>query len=110
MGRFDPRRRSAHRPIRSAVYGLPVTAQGVEGPSAARNARVLRSTSSRHDSRTLQLYPDNENLHRLSDETRIVVSEPLGELPGAWQPIPESSYGVVQKGGDTLGRFQPVAP
>jgi glutamine amidotransferase len=39
-----------------------------------------------------------------------VVSEPLGDLPGAWQPIPESSYGIVQKGGDALGRFQPVAP
>jgi predicted glutamine amidotransferase len=76
--------------------------------------------SSQHESRTLyvntavsalrELYPDNENLHRLSDETRIVVSEPLGDLPGAWQPIPESSYGIVQKGGDALGRFQPVAP
>ena len=32
-----------------------------------------------------------ENLHRLSDETRIMVSEPLGGQPGAWQPIPESS-------------------
>jgi glutamine amidotransferase len=74
--------------------------------------------SSQRDSRTLyvntavsalrQLYPDNVNLHRLSDETRIVVSEPLGDLPGAWQPIPESSYGIVSKGGDVLGPFRPV--
>jgi predicted glutamine amidotransferase len=57
-----------------------------------------------------QLYPENVNLRRLSEETRIVVSEPLGELVGAWQPVPESSYGVIQKGDDELGRFEPVEP
>ena len=44
------------------------------------------------------------------DETRIVVSEPLGELVGAWQPVPESSYGVVQDGSDVLGDFRPRLP
>lgn len=53
------------------------------------------------------LYPENELFRRVSDETRIVVSEPLGELKGAWQPIPESSWGVVQKGADELGSFTP---
>ncbi|GIE98486.1 class II glutamine amidotransferase [Paractinoplanes rishiriensis] len=53
------------------------------------------------------LYPENETLRRISDETRIVVSEPLGELKGAWQPVPESSWGVVQKGADELGTFRP---
>jgi predicted glutamine amidotransferase len=56
------------------------------------------------------LYPDNENLRRLSDDTRIVVSEPLGELVGAWQPVPESSYGIVQDGPDVLGDFHPRLP
>jgi predicted glutamine amidotransferase len=57
-----------------------------------------------------ELYPDNQNLRRLSEETRIVVSEPLGELVGAWQPVPESSYGIVQKGADILGDFHPRLP
>jgi glutamine amidotransferase len=52
-------------------------------------------------------HPENENLRYLSDETRIVVSEPLGELVGAWQPVPESSYGVIQRGEDRLGDFRP---
>ena len=30
-------------------------------------------------------YPDNPVLHDLSDETRLVVSEPLGDLKGAWR-------------------------
>jgi len=57
-----------------------------------------------------ELYPDNENLQAVSDETRIVVSEPLGELRGAWQPMPESSYGIIQKGSDELAGFRPIAP
>ena len=43
-------------------------------------------------------HPDNPVLHRLSDESRVVVSEPLGDLAGAWNEVPESSYGVIQHG------------
>ncbi len=57
-----------------------------------------------------ELYPENANLRRLSDETRIVVSEPLGELVGAWQAVPESSYGIVRNGNDMLGDFHPRVP
>jgi predicted glutamine amidotransferase len=57
-----------------------------------------------------QLHPENETLRHVSDETRIVVSEPLGELVGAWQPVPESSYGIVQKGVDHMASFRPIAP
>src|SRR4051812_48474153 len=42
-----------------------------------------------------QLYPDNPVFEQLSDETRVVVSEPLGTLPGTWNAVPEASYGVV---------------
>jgi predicted glutamine amidotransferase len=55
-------------------------------------------------------HPEVEVLRGLSDETRLVVSEPLGNLEGAWIPVPESSWGVVQKGQDELAAFRPVAP
>ena len=32
-----------------------------------------------------------------------MVSEPLGDLPGVWNEVPESSWGVVQPGQDELG-------
>ena len=38
----------------------------------------------------------------VDDETRLVVSEPLGDLAGAWNEVPESSWGVVQPGQDRL--------
>jgi len=63
------------------------------------------------DLRTLrELYPDNEEIHNLDDESRLVVSEPLGDLPGVWNEVPESSYGVIQPGDDELHRFEPAVP
>ena len=41
----------------------------------------------------------------LSDETRVVVSEPLGNLQGAWNEAPESHVGIVQPGADELRPF-----
>jgi predicted glutamine amidotransferase len=55
-------------------------------------------------------YPDNPMLHGLSDETRLIVSEPLGDLEGAWNEVPESSWGVVQEGQDELHPFEPHPP
>jgi glutamine amidotransferase len=55
-------------------------------------------------------YPDNPILHELADETRLVVSEPLGDLAGAWNEVPESAYGVIQAGDDELHPFVPKAP
>jgi len=57
-----------------------------------------------------ELYPDNEQLRDLDDESRLVVSEPLGDLPGAWNEVPESSYGVIQPGQDELHHFEPALP
>ena len=53
------------------------------------------------------LYPESEELAGLSDETRVVVSEPLGDLPGAWNEVPESHVGIVQPGSDELRPFMP---
>jgi predicted glutamine amidotransferase len=57
-----------------------------------------------------QLYPDNRAFQDVSEETRLVVSEPLGDLAGAWNEVPESSYGVVHHGHDELHPFRPRQP
>lgn len=76
--------------------------------------------SSEHRSRSLfysskvdslrELHPDLWFLQGVSEETRLVVSEPLGDLPDAWHEVPESTYGVVRPGQDELFPFVPVAP
>lgn len=55
-------------------------------------------------------HPDSPVLHGLSDESRLVVSEPLGDLAGAWNEVPESSYGVIRAGRDELRPFTPSSP
>ncbi|HSE55311.1 MAG TPA: class II glutamine amidotransferase [Nocardioidaceae bacterium] len=54
-------------------------------------------------------YPDNPQLHQLSDDARLVVSEPLGDLRGAWREVPESTCVVIRGGREELVRFEPVA-
>src|SRR5258708_19531575 len=76
--------------------------------------------SSEHDSRSLffstrldvlrEQHPEISELALLSDESRLIVSEPLGDLEGAWNPVPESSWGVVQDAQDEIHPFPPHNP
>ncbi|MFD0576518.1 class II glutamine amidotransferase [Dactylosporangium darangshiense] len=74
--------------------------------SSERNSRSLYCSTAVDTLRTM--YPDNPALQGVSDETRIVVSEPLGGLVGAWQPVAESSYELVKPGIDVVGPFEPA--
>jgi len=72
--------------------------------SEGRSGSLFFST----DARALKkLYPDIDEIQGLSDEARGVVSEPLGDLVGAWNEVPESSVGIVQAGEDELRPFTP---
>ena len=57
-----------------------------------------------------QLYPELAVLDRLGADTRFIVSEPLRDLPGAWNEVPEGSWGLVRRGEHGIQPFQPVAP
>jgi predicted glutamine amidotransferase len=74
--------------------------------------------SSEHRSRSLfystavtvlrERHPDLAILAQVSDEARLVVSEPLGDVEDAWNEVPESSWGVVRPNGDDeLHPFRP---
>lgn len=53
------------------------------------------------------LHPDVSFLGGLPDEIRLVMSEPLRDLPCAGNEAPASSCGVLQPGGGGLPRFSP---
>lgn len=75
--------------------------------SEGRSRTLFQST----DVSTLRIqYPDNPVLHELSDDARLVVSEPLGSLQGAWREIPESSSVLVRGADDEVAPFTPIAP
>jgi predicted glutamine amidotransferase len=100
-------------------YGVRHPLQMSVAASDGERLWVFRYSSER-ESRSLfystavttlrQMYPDNANLRRLAPQTRIVVSEPLGDLLGAWQPVPESAWALVHGGVGELGAFEPCLP
>jgi predicted glutamine amidotransferase len=89
---------------------MSVAATDGERIIAARysSERQSRSLFFSTDARALkQQYPEVEELQQLSDEARAIVSEPLGDLAGAWNEVPESHIGIVQPGQDELRPFKP---
>lgn len=74
--------------------------------SEGRSRSLFRST----DAATLrQQHPDSPMLAKVSDDARLVVSEPLGDLQGAWREVPESTCVVVRAGHEELQPFRPTA-
>jgi predicted glutamine amidotransferase len=45
------------------------------------------------------LYPDNARFQRLTENDRLIVSEPFSDLPGVWREIPEATAVMVRRGG-----------
>lgn len=56
------------------------------------------------------LYPDHPSLAQFPEDSRVIVSEPLGDLPGAWIEVPESTAVVVSAGDIETFGFEPRAP
>jgi predicted glutamine amidotransferase len=76
--------------------------------SSERKSRSLFFT--RNIETLRELYPDRAVVREVSEDTRLIVSEPIGNLPGAWHEVPESSYGVVGRGEDSLSPFKVRPP
>jgi glutamine amidotransferase len=76
--------------------------------SSERKSRSLFYTT---DVPTLRKrYPERELLREFSDDARLVVSEPLGDVAGVWNEVPESSWGVVGARREEIRPFRPRAP
>jgi glutamine amidotransferase len=55
-------------------------------------------------------YPDREILNELPADARLIVSEPVGDLPGAWEEVPESSHVVVVDNHAEIAPFRVKPP
>ena len=86
--------------MRSFAHMIAVGSEG-------RSRSLFHST----DVSTLRhQYPDNPILHDLSDQARLVVSEPLGDLKGAWREVPEATSVAIVGGREELQPFTPSVP
>ena len=76
--------------------------------SSEKNSRSLFYTT---DIPTLRkLYPDRQLFQEVSDNARLIVSEPLGDVAGVWNEVPESTYGIVGPDHAEMRPFEPTAP
>jgi hypothetical protein len=57
-----------------------------------------------------KLQPDRELLNEFSDDARLVVSEPLGDVAGVWNEVPESTCIIIGAGQSELRPFRPTTP
>src|SRR5262249_7036753 len=102
-----------------ARHGVPNPFQGTLATTDGESIWAFRySTEGR--SRTLffttdvptlrRMYPERELFQTVSDEARLIVSEPLGDVAGVWNEVPESSCGVVGPGRAEMHAFRPRVP
>jgi predicted glutamine amidotransferase len=100
-------------------YGIPHPFQGTVATTDGQSIWAFRYSSERK-SRSLfyttdiptlrKLYPNRELFQEVSDNARLIVSEPLGDVAGVWNEVPESSWGVVGPDGEEIRPFRPKAP
>jgi predicted glutamine amidotransferase len=100
------------RGVKNPFQGTIATTDG-ESMWAFRYSSEGKSRSlffNRDVRRLREQYSDREILREVSDDARLVVSEPIGDLPGAWIEMPEATWGVVRNGEDQLLPFSPEPP
>ena len=95
------------------AFPMQMTVAATDGEAlyAFRYSTEGRSRSLFHSADVATLreqYPDNPMLHGLAQDARMVVSEPLGGLHGAWLEVPESTCVVVKDGHQDLIPFTPT--
>jgi glutamine amidotransferase len=100
-------------------HGVKNPFQGTIATTNGKRTWAFRY-SSEHQSRSLfftkqidtlrALYPDLDIVREVSEDSRLIVSEPIGDLPGAWNEVPESSCGVIGGGEDELRTLTPKPP
>ncbi|MCX4679502.1 class II glutamine amidotransferase [Streptomyces sp. NBC_01433] len=99
-------------------HGVEYPLQMTVAVSDGRRVWAFRY-SSRGQSRSLfyssrpetvrMLHPNLALLRDLSDDTRLIVSEPLGDPPGVWNELPEGTFAMAPSSGSDYAPFRPAS-
>ena len=75
--------------------------------SEGRSRSLFHSASA---ATLLEMYPERADLAEFGPNGRVIVSEPLTDLPGAFHEVPESTMAVLAPGAFEHRPFLPVPP
>ncbi|QKH35423.1 class II glutamine amidotransferase [Achromobacter pestifer] len=102
------RRHGVAQPINMTVCALDGQRLiAVRYSSEADSRTLFHNTCVRH---LRQLYPDNPQIAALDDDAFLLLSEPLTEMAGVWEEVPEATAIIAGGGTVTHYPFAPVPP
>jgi predicted glutamine amidotransferase len=100
-------------------HGVAHPFQGTIATTDGKSIWAFRYSSESH-SRTLfyttdvptlrKLHPERQQLQEWSDDARLIASEPLEDISGVWNEVPESTCGIIGPGRAEMRPFRPSAP
>ncbi|TDN61226.1 class II glutamine amidotransferase [Paraburkholderia sp. BL10I2N1] len=102
------RRRGVEHPLNMTVCatdGEQIVAARYSSESQSRS--LFHSTSIRH---LRELYPEDPRMKAVGDDAYLVLSEPLVDLQGAWEEIPERTAVVTRGPNIEQFSFNPALP
>ncbi|WAI83784.1 MULTISPECIES: class II glutamine amidotransferase [Achromobacter] len=102
------RRHGVTHPINMTVCALDGERLiAVRYSSEAESRTLFHNTCVRH---LRELYPQDPQIATLDEDAFLLLSEPLSEMPGVWEEVPEATA-IIAGGGDVRHYpFVPIAP
>ncbi|AUA55275.1 Amidohydrolase EgtC [Achromobacter spanius] len=102
------RRHGVTHPINMTVCALDGERLiAVRYSSEAESRTLFHNTCVRH---LRELYPQDPQIAALDENAFLLLSEPLSEMPGVWEEVPEATA-IIAGGGDVRHYpFVPIAP
>ncbi|MNS72716.1 Amidohydrolase EgtC [compost metagenome] len=102
------RRHGVTHPINMTVCALDGERLiAVRYSSEAESRTLFHNTCVRH---LRELYPQDPQIAALDEDAFLLLSEPLSEMPGVWEEVPEATA-IIAGGGDVRHYpFAPIAP
>jgi predicted glutamine amidotransferase len=83
---------------------------GFRYSSETKSRTLYYSTDYTHLKQMVAHTPVEKQLEIFNEESRFIVSEPLGDMPGEWNPVPEATYLVVKGQNLKMAPFVPILP
>ena len=98
--------------VPNPFQGTIATTDGDErvGGPVLHRGQVAHALPHHRRSDATEAVPRAAAVSGVSADARMVVSEPLGDVPGVWNEVPEATCCIIGRGQSEMQPFRPTAP